>query len=181
MLVDRGFARHSILYPNKNFHSILPLQERRPIHEDERRKDKTLCRLRWVNEANFSRMLYVRGLQDIVGWHFVPLIPAAVSWGFAMSNLQQPWGDTPASPRVGACEGHGDPRSEDEGNGSEDDITYLGIPIATILCVPPIVMTSVTRTTVSTLPRRINGSTHQIGAERGKGASISGQRRRRRK
>ena len=42
-----------------------------------------------------------------------------------MSNLQQPWGDTPASPRVGACEGHGDLRSEDEGNGSEDDITYL--------------------------------------------------------
>ena len=46
----------------------------------------------------------------------------------------------------------------------------LRIPIATILCVPSIVMTSVTRTTVSTLARRINGSTHQIGAERRKGS-----------
>ena len=126
MLVDRGFARHSTLYPNKNFHFYPSFAGKRDqFTKDERRKDKSLCTLRWVNEANFSRMLYVRGLQDIVGWHFIPLIPAAVSWGFAMSNLQQPWGDTPASPRVGACEGHGDLRSEDEGNGSEDDITYL--------------------------------------------------------
>ena len=105
MLVDRGFAKHSMFYPNKNMH-LYPsfVGKRAQFTKSERRKDKTLCRLRWVNEANFSRMLYVRCLKDIVEWHVIKLIPYAVSWGFAVSNLQQPFHAAP-SPHNGGRDG----------------------------------------------------------------------------
>ena len=123
MLVDRGFAKHSMFYPNKNLHLFPSFAgKRKQFTKIERGKDKTLCKLRWVNEANFARMLYVRSLQDIVPWGFIPLIPAAVSWGFAMSNLQQPFYKTapPVAPTPApvAPQEMDDSSSEDEG---EDD------------------------------------------------------------
>ena len=122
MLVDRGFAKHSLFYPNKNWHLFPSFAgKRKQFTKDERTKDKILCRLRWVNEANFSRMLYVRCLKDIVGWSFVKLIPYAVSWGFAISNLQQPFFAGPAPPE-GGHEQEGDMSSTDGGHGSQDNI-----------------------------------------------------------
>ena len=120
MLVDRGFAKHSLFYPNKNHHLFPSFAgKRKQFTKAERSKDKSLCRLRWVNEANFSRMLYVRGLKDIVGYSFVKLIPYAVSWGFAVSNLQQPFLAGPAPPE-GGHEQKGDEESKDGGYGSHD-------------------------------------------------------------
>mgnify|MGYP004320451597 CR=1 FL=1 len=72
-----------------------------------------------MNEANFSRMLYVRCLKDIVEWHVIKLIPDAVSWGFAMSNLQQPFHAAP-SPHNGGRDGEADVSSGDEGNDSQE-------------------------------------------------------------
>ena len=101
MLVDRGFAKHVIFYPNHNPH-LFPsfLRGRAQFTKEERGKDKSLCRLRWVNEANFARMLYVRCLKDIVGWPFIPLIPAAVSWGLGICNLQQPFHKSQKDPEA---------------------------------------------------------------------------------
>ena len=51
MLVDRGFARHSVLYPNKNFHLFPSFAGKRlQFTKAERGKDKQLCKLRWVNK-----------------------------------------------------------------------------------------------------------------------------------
>ena len=121
MLVDRGFARHSILYPNKNFHLFPSFAGKRlQFTKAERGKDKQLCKLRWVNEANFARMLYVRCLKDIVGWPFIPLIPAAVSWGLGICNLQQPFHKAQKDPE-GEHEGDGEMSSADEeGEDNED-------------------------------------------------------------
>lgn len=120
MLVDRGFAKHAVYYPHKNFHLYPSFAgKRKQFTKTERGKDKTLCRLRWVNEANFDRMLYTRCLKDIVGWPFIPLIPAAVAWGFGMSNLQQPFHRESAPPQ--GREGDGDASSGDEDNDIEDD------------------------------------------------------------
>jgi hypothetical protein len=121
MLVDRGFAKHSMFYPNKNLHLFPSFAgKRKQFTKIERGKDKTLCKLRWVNEANFARMLYVRSLQDIVPWGFIPLIPAAVSWGFAMSNLQQPFYTTapPVAPQGMDDGSPEDDREDDEGQDS---------------------------------------------------------------
>ena len=109
-----------MFYPNKNMHFYPSfVGKRAQFTKSERRKDKTLCRLRWVNEANFSRMLYVRCLKDIVEWHVIKLIPDAVSRGFAVSNVQQPFHAAPSA-HNGGRDGEADVSSGDEGNDSQD-------------------------------------------------------------
>ena len=64
-------------------------------------------------------MLYTRCLKDIVGWPLISLIPAAVSWGFGMSNLHQPFHRESAPDERGG--GDGDASSGDEDDDSEYD------------------------------------------------------------
>ena len=62
-------------------------------------------------------------LCDVVRSAFIPYIPCAVSWGFAMSNLQQPY-TARHVPKEGGHEGHGvqaDDAMEVEGDGDDDD------------------------------------------------------------
>ena len=65
-------------------------------------------------------MLYVRCLKDIVGWSYAKLIPYAMSWGFAVFNLPQPFPAGPAPPE-GGHEQEGDEETKDGGHGSRDN------------------------------------------------------------
>ena len=59
-------------------------------HELEMKSKIDLCSLRYTSETIFSRVTSLALLQDVVSYHNLGLVPFAIEWAFAKSNLQSP-------------------------------------------------------------------------------------------
>jgi hypothetical protein len=75
VLVDRGFHKDALLYPNSN--AQLPphfLSGRAQFTAGEVPSDRRVCGLRYGSEASFSRVTDKEGLRDMTPRGFFPIM-----------------------------------------------------------------------------------------------------------
>ena len=93
MLADKGFAKTDRFYPFLVRIKTPPVMRGRHVkqHTTAELNDKAeLCRLRYTCEVVFSRVVILDSMKDIIPYHNMHAIPAAVEWGHAQSNLLLP-------------------------------------------------------------------------------------------
>ena len=89
---DKGFSEVSEFYPNYN-NSIHPhfINKRKQFPKEEVEQDFSLCRLRYVSEAHFSRLTRFDSISGTVRQEYKTHLQNIVWWASGMANLCQPY------------------------------------------------------------------------------------------
>jgi hypothetical protein len=92
-LGDKGFEKieRFLIYFNRvRTPRVLRSRKVKQYHELEMVPKRAICTGRYVGEVDFSRLLNVAGLQDVIPYDNIKLIPYMLEWGHAEMNLALP-------------------------------------------------------------------------------------------